>query len=199
MKLRYSTTSPFVRKCMATAIEAGVAHDLKLETTNPWDPDTDIANQNPIGKIPALTLPDGSVLFDSPVICEYLDSLRELPRLFPPEGPLRWRAVTRMALADGLMDAAILRRRELMRDAGEQSAWWVERQYGIVTRAMGAMEVEAEYYTGIDIGLLTTAVSLSYLDFRLPEFDWRGTHPRLAAWYLEISERSSLKETAPRE
>lgn len=184
---------------MATAIEASVVHDLKLETTNPWDPGTDLANQNPIGKIPALILPDGSVLFDSPVICEYLDSLREPPRLFPPEGPLRWQAVTRMALADGLMDAAILRRRELMRNDGEQSAWWVERQFGIVTRAMGTMEAEAKFYTGIDIGLLTTAISLGYLDFRLPEFDWRGTHPRLAAWYLEISARPSLRETAPRE
>ncbi len=199
MKLRYSTTSPFVRKCMATAIEAGVSGDLELETTNPWDPATDIATQNPIGKIPALTLPDGSVLFDSPVICEYLDSLREPPRLFAPEGPLRWQALTRMALADGLMDAAILRRRELMRDADEQSAWWMERQLGIVERAVDAMEAAADTYTGIDIGLLTTGISLGYLDFRLPDFDWREDHPRLASWYQEIAARPSLQDTTPRE
>ncbi len=184
---------------MAIAIEAGVVDDLELETTNPWDPGSDIATQNPIGKIPALTLSDGSVLFDSPVICEYLDSLSEPPRLFPPKGPLRWQAMTRMALADGLMDAAILRRRELMRNAGEQSSWWAERQFGIVTRALGAMETEAEDYTGIDIGLLTTAISLGYLDFRLPEFNWRVSHPRLAAWHLEFSRRPSLKDTEPSE
>ena len=199
MKLRYSTTSPFVRKCMATAIEAGVVADLELETTNPWDPDTDVATQNPIGKIPALTLHDGSVLFDSPVICEYLDSLRDPPRLFPPEGGARWRALTRMALADGLMDAAILRRRELMRPADEQSSWWVARQFGIVERAVDAMEQEADAYDGVDIGLLTTAISLAYLDFRVPDLAWREGHPGLSAWHQRFSQRPSVQVTEPHE
>ena len=184
---------------MATAIEAGVATDLELETTNPWDPDTDVTAHNPIGKIPALTLPDGDVLFDSPVICEYLDSLRDPPQLFPPEGTARWRALTRMALADGLMDAAILRRRELMRPAREQSPWWVERQLGIVGRAVDAMEEQAEAYDGIDIGLLTTAISLSYLDFRVPDLAWRDGRPRLSAWYQQFSQRPSIQDTEPLE
>ena len=184
---------------MATAIEAGVVAKLELETTNPWDPDTDVTAQNPIGKIPALTLPDGDVLFDSPVICEYLDSLRDPPRLFPPEGAARWRALTRMALADGLMDAAILRRRELMRPGDEQSLWWVERQLGIVNRAVDAMDVQAEAYDGIDIGLMTTAISLSYLDFRVPDLAWRDGHPHLSAWYERFSQRPSIQDTEPHE
>ena len=184
---------------MATAIESGVVADLELETTNPWDPDTDVTVQNPIGKIPALTLPGGDVLFDSPVICEYLDSLRDAPRLFPPEGAVRWRALTRMALADGLMDAAILRRREPMRPPDEQSPWWVERQLGIVERAIDAMEAEAEAYDGIDIGLLTTAISLSYLDFRMSDLAWRDGHPHLSAWYGRFSQRPSVQDTEPYE
>lgn len=199
MKLRYSTTSPFVRKCMATAIEAGVADDLELETTNPWDPDTDVATDNPIGKVPALTIADESVLFDSAVICEYLDARRDAPRLFPPEGAARWRALTRMALADGLLDAAILRRRELMRPADEQSSWWMERQLGVVERAVDAMEGKADAYRDIDIGLLTTAIALSYLDFRIPEFAWREKRPRLSAWYEEFSQRPSIRDTEPHE
>ena len=199
MKLRYSTTSPFVRKCMATAIEAGVVGGLELESTNPWDPNTDIGADNPIGKVPALTIDDGSVLFDSPVICEYLDSLRDDARLFPAEGSERWQALTRMALADGLLDAAILRRREIMRLAEEQSPWWMERQLGIVNRALDAMEIDSNIFDGVDIGLLTIAIALGYLDFRLPELDWRETHPRLAAWYAEFSQRPSLRDTVPHE
>ena len=199
MKLRYSTTSPFVRKCMATAIEAGVVNDLELEKANPWDPDTDIIEQNPIGKIPALTRDDGSILFDSPVICEYLDSLGKPPRLFPPEGDARWRAMTRMALADGLMDAAILRRRELMRPTNERSSWWAERQLGVVTRAADAMEQDAGTCRGIDIGLLATAVALGYLDFRMPDFAWREGRPDLAAWYEDFSSRPSIRNTEPYE
>lgn len=199
MKLRYSTTSPFVRKCMATAMEAGVADDLDLEPANPWDPDTDVVERNPIGKIPVLVLDGGDVLFDSPVICEYLDSLRAPPRLFPPAGAARWRAMTRMALADGLMDAAVLRRRELMRPAGERSPWWIDRQLGIVTRAVDAMEREASAWRGVDIGLLSTAVALGYLDFRMPDFAWRENRPGLAAWCEEFSSRPSLRDTAPHE
>lgn len=199
MKLRYSTTSPFVRKCMAAAMEAGVADDLELETANPWDPDTDVVEQNPIGKIPALVLDDGGVLFDSPVICEYLDSLRAPPRLFPPAGAARWRAMTRMALADGLMDAAILWRRELMRPAGERSPSWIDRQLGIVTRAVDAMEREAGAWRGVDIGLLATAIALGYLDFRMPDFAWRENRPGLAAWCEEFSSRPSIRDTVPRE
>jgi glutathione S-transferase len=199
LKLRYSTTSPFVRKCLATAIEAGVVSELELETTNPWDPDTDVTTDNPIGTIPALTLSDGDILFDSPVICEYLDSLRDPPRLFPPEGAARWRALTKMALADGLMDAAILRRREMMRPADEQSPWWVERQHGIVERTVNAMEEQAESYDGIDIGLLTSAISLSYLDFRVPDLAWRDGHPRLSSWYEQFSQRPSIQDTEPHE
>lgn len=184
---------------MATAIEAGVADDLELETTNPWDPNTDIAGNNPIGKIPALVLPDGRVLFDSPVICEYLDSLNKGSPLYPSSKAARWLALTRMALADGLMDAAILRRRELMRSEGEQSPSWIERQVAVVKRSLDAMEAEAGSYSGVDIGLLTIAIASGYMDFRWPELDWRKNHSRLAAWYEEFSKRPSMRDTEPHE
>jgi glutathione S-transferase len=197
MKLRYSSTSPFVRKCFATAIEVGVNDRLERIVTDPWDPATDVSADNPVGKIPALVTDDGDTLYDSPVICEYIDSLGTETRLFPPAGRSRWIALRRMALADGLLDATILRRRERMRPSGEQSPSWIERQSRVIDRTLDAMEREAADYDAIDIGLLTTGIALGYLDFRAPEKAWRQGRPVLAAWYATFQDRPSMAATAP--
>ena len=140
MRLYFSPTSPYVRKVMVTAIECGLEGRIeKIE--NPGGPDeTALARANPLAKVPALVLDDGSVLYDSPVICEYLDSLHGEALVFPAKGPERWTALCRQALADGILDAAILRRMETMRPAEQQSAEAAAKQWRKVTRALDALE-----------------------------------------------------------
>src|SRR3990167_1033017 len=109
MKLRYSPTSPYVRKVSVTLIETGLDKNIERVATSVWDPKTDIGKDNPLGKIPTLITDDGAVLYDSPVICEYLDGLHKGPKLFPASGEARWRALRLQALGDGMTDAGILR------------------------------------------------------------------------------------------
>lgn len=199
MKLRHSPTSPFVRKVMMTALEAGVADRIKAIATDVWSPDTTIGADNPLGKVPALVLDDGTVLYDSPVICEYLDSLNtDGAPLFPPPGPARWAALKQQALSDGICDAAVLWLRETKRPEGERSPSWIERQKLAITRGCDALEASADGLSGpVTIGTLSAAMALGYLDLRFPELNWRAGRPKLAAWFLEASARPSFEATRP--
>lgn len=200
MKLKSSPTSPYVRKVLVTAIETGLRE--RIETT---DVDTSKAEEtrsaeNPLGKIPALTTDDGAVLFDSPVICEYLASLAETGAVFPPRGEARWTALRRQALADGILDASLFRRYEGMRPEGLRSDEWSARQKGKVERALDALEAEADTLgDGITIGHIALGCALGYLDFRFAGDDWRRGRPRLDAWYGTFSKRPSMTGTAPPE
>lgn len=193
MKLRYSTTSPFVRKVHVLAIETGQIDRIELVKTAPADPD--LGRNNPLQKVPALELDDGTSLYDSRVICEYLDSLAG-GKLFPPAGPARWTALRRQALADGMADAAVLRMMESKRPENERSADWDKRQGLKVTQGLAALEAD-HLGPQLDIGTLTVAIVLDYLDFRFKAEDWRPAHPKLAAWHKSFSERASLKKTLP--
>lgn len=198
MKLRYSPTSPYVRKVMVTAIESGLDGAIERIATNVWDPESDIARDNPLGKVPALITDGGEVLFDSPVICEYLDSLHEGVKLVPPAGGARWRALRRQALADGILDAAVLRLLEGKREPAQQSAAWIERQKAAVERTLDALEDSAAGLgEEITIGHITIAVALGYLDFRYPDDDWRAGRATLAAWYQGFAQRPSMSQTVP--
>lgn len=198
MKLRYSPTSPYVRKVMVTAIESGLDGAIERIATNVWDPESDIARDNPLGKVPALITDGGEVLFDSPVICEYLDSLHEGVKLVPPAGGARWRALRRQALADGILDAAVLRLLEGKREPAQQSAAWIERQKAAVERTLNALEDSAAGLgEEITIGHITIAVALGYLDFRYPDDDWRAGRATLAAWYQGFAQRPSMSQTVP--
>ncbi len=199
MKLRFSPTSPYVRKCLAVAIETGLEERIEIVDTNPLDPGTDLPENNPLGKIPALVTDDGEALYDSRVICEYLDSLHDRAKLFPASGEARWRTLKLMALADGIEDAAVLRMFERRRPAEKRSADWNARQRKKVTRALDALEEEAPSFEGVDIGLIAAACALGYLDFRFPDEDWRNGRPRLEAWYEEFAKRPSLARTVPKE
>ena len=199
MKLRYSPTSPYVRKVSVTAIELGLAGRIERIPTDTQDRDSGIAEQNPLGKVPALILDDGGVLYDSPVICEYLDSLHDGPKLFPAEGPERWTALRQQALGDGILDAAILRMLEMVRRP-EKLRWqgWIAHQTAKVTRALDQFEAEAATLSGpLTIGHITAGCALGYLDFRVPETDWRDGRPKLAAWYENFTQRPALRETVP--
>lgn len=195
MKLRYSTTSPFVRKVHVAALELGLADRIELVKTNTADPASGLNRDNPLNKVPALALEDGSTLYDSRVICEYLDAQGK-GGLFPPAGPARWTALRRQALADGMMDAAVLRMMETRRAENERSAAWDARQKLKVTQGLAALE-EDHLGPQLDIGTLSIAIVLDYLDFRFKADDWRAAHPKLAAWHKTFATRASLQKTLP--
>jgi glutathione S-transferase len=196
MKLRYASTSPFVRKVLVTAIETGQESEIERVKTNTADPE--LGRCNPLNKIPALVLEDGSVLVDSAVICEFLDS-RKGGKLFPKDAT-RWPTLSRTALCDGMMDAAILRRYETLRPEALRSVEWDTRQKTKVDQALGSLENEAASFGDrVDIGTLTVAIMLDYLDFRFAHEAWRDAHPSLAKWHKAFSARPSLQATMPTE
>ena len=201
MKLRYSPASPYVRKVTVVALETGL--DGRIErvptTVSPTKPDPGYQRQsNPLAKVPALSLDSGETLFDSPVICEYLDSLHGGAKMFPASGPARWTALRRQATADGILDAAILRRYELLRPENVRWADWDTGQTAKVTGALAALEAEANTLgSTVDIGTITIGCALGYLDFRFAAENWRPAHPKLATWYEGFSARPSMKATVP--
>ena len=199
MKLRYSGTSPFVRKVLVLAIELGLDKKIERQPTNPNDAASDLAKQNPLVKVPSLQLDDGSSLYDSPVICEYLDSLAG-NKFHPANGPARWTALRRQALADGIMDAGVLGRGEFLRPAGEKSEGFITRQKAKMANALDALEAEAEKLgDGLDIGLIAIASALGYVDFRYAAENWRAKRPKLARWYDRFARRPSMQATAPKD
>ncbi|MGC8521032.1 MAG: glutathione S-transferase [Steroidobacteraceae bacterium] len=199
MKLYFSPASPFARKVRISALELGLAERIELLqiSLSPVSPHTDLRLHNPLGKIPALITDEGEALYDSPVICEYLDALAGGARLWPAAGPARWRALTRQALADGITDAAVLVRYEqAVRPEPLRWAQWIEGQWLKIRTALEALERDS--LEGVfDIGTISVACALGYLDFRFAEEGWRARLPRLAAWYALISERASLASTRP--
>ena len=201
MKLYISRMSPFVRKVLVMAAEAGIGDRVEpVEVTvSPVAPDPDVNRGNPLGKIPCLVTDDGTALYDSPVICEYLDAIHTGRKMFPPVGPQRWTALRRQALADGILDAAILARYEAaLRPEERRWSDWVKGQKGKVERALDALEAEAPQLRDmVDIGTIAIACALGYLDFRFAEDNWREGRPQLADWYGGFSERRSMQQTRP--
>lgn len=197
--LRYSPTSPYVRKVLVAAIEMGLDDRIQRIPTLPWDPKTDLPKDNPLGKVPALQTKDGW-LYDSLVICEYLDSLHTGAKLFPPPGAARWQALRHHALADGAMDAAILRRLESQRPEAQRSQGWMDRQKAAVERALDSLEGDAKALVDLsDIGAIAIAVMLGYLDLRFAADEWRRNRPALAAWYGRVSQDESMRATVPKD
>ncbi len=198
MKLRFSPASPYVRKVSVTLIETGLQDRVENILTNVWDPETDIAGDNPLGKVPTLILDDASVLYDSPVICEYLDSLHDGDKLFLASGEDRWRALQLQALGDGMTDAGINSFLEGRRPEEFQYEQWKQRQTGVIFRVMDALEGDLENLQGgFFIGQVAVSCSIGWLDFRLPELNWRGDRPGLADWFDAVSERPSIAKTMP--
>ena len=198
MKMRYSKTSPFARKALVTAHEIGLAERIELVATNPWAADTDLQRDNPLIQVPALTLEGGEVLYDSVVIAGYLDELAGAG-LFAAGGIDRWRALRRVALADGICNAAALVRVEsTLRPEPYRWPDWIARQRNKVAAALKAFEAEADAFAGrVDIVQIALGCALGYLDLRLPDPDWRGGHPKLAGWYEEFGARPSMQATRP--
>ncbi len=151
---------------------------------------------NPLSRVPCLVTEDGLALYDSPVICEYLDETSDRIPLFPPKGAARWRALKLQAMGDGIMDAAVARRGEAGRPREAARDAVMARHAAAVSRTLDALEADVPP-THLDIGTITVACALGYLDLRFPEEPWRDAHPRLAAWFEAISREECLARTAP--
>ncbi len=198
MQLLYGPASPFVRKVMVLAHECGLAGRIESIPIDQMTLDSPVWTVNPLGKLPALVRADGCAVFDSPVICEYLDSLHDGPRLFPPAGEARWRALGLQALGDGLMAAAVARTVELRREPAHQSRRWLDRHEQAVALATGEIARRvAELDEPVTIGHVTVACALGYLDFRYPESRWRDGRAVLAKWFEDFSARPSMVATVP--
>ena len=195
MKLFYSPTSPFVRKVLATAIAAGVEPKIERVTTNPWESPAELLAQNPLAKVPCLITDEGLALFDSPVICDYVASLGD-GSLLAATGTVRWIQLKQQALADGILDAAIIRRNEGTRPEEAERAKNVERQRQIMTDGLAALEAEPPA-DQLDIGTITIGCCLGYLDLRFAHEPWRDAHPKLDRWFAAFSQRPEMSETAP--
>lgn len=197
MQLFHSPTSPFVRKVLVTAHETGLAARIELLPANPWEQPPALTAINPLSKVPALLTDDGTILYDSPVICEYLDSLHGGARLVPESGAQRWQVLRVQALADGILDAAVLRRLELLRPTHLQSSEWLALQASTIGRGLDALEHEAVEWGGeTDLGRITAACALGYLDFRFGDEQWRTTRENLHRWYATFRLRPSMTATA---
>lgn len=198
MKLFYSPTSPYVRKVMACAITRGLDDRIERIPCNPHASPPDLLSANPLSKIPCLVTDDGLGLFDSPVICEYLDSRGEALPLFPSHGPARWRALKFQAMADGILDAAVAGRGELGKPKEAAREATIARFKAAIVRTLDALEADPPHRL-VDIGSIAVACALGYLDFRYGSDPWRDTRPTLAAWYEVFSKNPGLAETVPKE
>lgn len=199
MELYFTPRSPYVRKVRATLIELGLWDRVKFHQMDLENPAPELIERNPLGKVPTLVTDDGQVIFNSPVICEYLDSLAG-NKLFPALGPARWTALRRMALSDGILEALQLRRQEASRPEGQQSAKVVAKQKGKSDRGLRTLESEADQLgSDITIGHVAIGCCLGYLDFRFKGEPWRDSHPKLAKWYEGFSARRSMTDTMPPE
>jgi glutathione S-transferase len=196
MKLLGTNTSPYVRKARLVLLEKNIVHEYLVDA--PREPGSQVARVNPLGRIPALILDDETCVFDSTVIAEYADTLNDTPILIPRTNALARMRVKRWeALADGIMDSAVVVRTESMRPADKQEASNISLHNNAITRALAYAAdqlgqkscCEGSSITLADLALVS---ALIYLDLRQSDRNWRGAHPDLAAWFIRISERSSV-------
>ncbi len=201
MKLFHSGTSPFVRKVMIVAHETNLVSRIELTSvpapTVPTNTYVELAKNNPLAKIPALVLDDGTVLFDSRVICEYLDTLHNGPHLLP-DGHDRFRALRLQALADGAIDAGILMRFEQsLRPEPLRWSDWLDGQARKVNGVLDELE-KTTFPEVLDLGQIAAACAIEWLEFRKPLPDIRANRPRLFAWFDAMQKRPSFVATAPK-
>jgi glutathione S-transferase len=197
LKLYISTTSPYARKCRALIIEKGLEGRVQIEETLPLDDPSELQALNPLGKVPALERERGPALMDSPLICEYLDSLNDV-NWIPASGESRLLVLRQQALADGMIDLTIGRRIEMTRDKKLQWDFWTDRWAAAIERTLETLDAErSQFERSVDLGAMSIAVALGYLDLRYADLDWRGRWPELGAFAERWFERESFKRTAP--
>lgn len=200
MRLYHAPASPFVRKVMVLLHEADATGLVTLVPAagTPLNPGTLPVDRNPLGKIPALEREDGPTLYDSRVICRFLDD--RLQAGLYPAAPRLWETLVLEATADGISDAAVLMRyEEHVRPETSRSPEWLEAQWSKIDRALAAVEGRwTSHLAGpLDMGQIALGAALGYLDFRHGSRDWRGTRPALAAWWSGFSQLASMQATQP--
>jgi len=195
MKLHHSAASPFVRKVDVVALHHGIA--IERVASNPHVSAADLLADNPLSKVPALVTDDGMTLPDSPLICEYLDSIGTAAKLFPAAGLARWKALRLAALADGILTAAVLRRGQSQMPQEEARIGTIARQKAAVTRTLDLLESEG-VPDALDIGTLTLVCALGYLDFRFGDEDWRVGRLKLQAFFDAQMNNAIFVDTVPR-
>jgi len=200
MKLFYSPNSPYARKCLVVAHELGLRERIETLAANatPTRRDPDVAANNPLSKVPTLIADDGTVLYDSPVVAEYLNALGG-GKLIPRDGPARWNVLVEQALADGMLDAAILARYETaLRPESLRWSDWRKGQLDKVAAGLDELERRAARFgERVDLGTIALACMLGYIDLRFASLDWRKGRPNAAAWYDKFAARESMVKTRP--
>ena len=201
MKLHFAAASPYVRKVQIVAKELGLDDRIELlnRAMTPVSPDDELNADNPLGKIPCLITDDGHALYDSRVICDYLNGQAVGKSVIPDDGVARWTALRREALADGILDAAVGTRYEtFLRPKENQWPAWIDGQTAKWRRALDQLETEAgSFGDNVDIGTIAVACACGYLDFRYADEGWRDQRTNLAAWYEAFGKRPSMMTTAP--
>ena len=200
MKLFYAAPSPFVRKCLVVARELGMHERIELvaAAAHPVNRDRAVVAHNPLGKIPTLITDEGTALYDSRVICEYLNAAGN-GKLIPQSGPARWSVLVEQSLADGIMDAAVLARYETVLRP-EPLRWndWIAGQLEKVTSGLAEIERRAAGFGDrVDLGTITAGCALGYLDFRYASLAWRGKCPNTSIWFERFGARASMVATRP--
>jgi glutathione S-transferase len=197
MQLFYSPTSPYARKVRIVMLERGLDAGVEVVGVTPFENPV-LAAANPLSKIPALVLESGQALYDSPVICEYLDSMGAAQRLIPENGDTRWATLRLQALADGVLDAAFSMVMERRRPESEQSQEWLGRWEASILRAIAAADLEPATRTGaLNLGQISLACALGYLDFRHATIGWQGVAPGLVGWFEDWKSQPSFAATTP--
>lgn len=198
MELLYSPTSPFTRKVMVTAHELGIADRIRLLPVHPRQDVEVVGERNPLAKIPVLTTDSGTILYDSTVICAWLDSEYGQGMLYP-ETSRKWRVLRDIALANGVLEAASYVRHERLRPSELQSPGAISAEIQRIHRALDSLDAETEpINASIDAGQLALACAVDWLPFRLPDEDWLSRRPRLRTIITNLLARPSLVKTDPR-
>ena len=196
MKLYYTKASPYARKVRMAAIEKGISNQIKLVEVVLAEKPQELLDANPLGKIPALITNEGLAIYDSPVICEYIEKLSPKPKLIPG-GKKRFEILTICALADGMMDSAVGAVMETRRPQEKQSDDAIKKHKTDIVRSVEALNKLVKRFKKINMASIAVAAAIAYLDFRHADIDWRKKNKKLAAWFLEFSGRESFDRTKP--
>ena len=196
MKLRWSPASPFVRKVVVLMKEKRIENLVEKEKSNALSREDRDATPSPLGKIPCLVTDNGQSVFGSPVIMEYLDTMCDGPEMLPQSGDARWTVLRRQATADGMMDSMVTCFVESLKKLERQSGGILAHNKDIVLNSIAALEQEADTFGDtIDVGTISVAVALSFVDQTFPDDKWREDYGSLASWFDTFDQRPSMTET----
>ncbi len=198
MQLYISPTSPYARKTWMMMLEKGLAEEVEIIAVNPWQSPPELTSKNPLSQVPVLAISPDQCLYDSRVICTYLDGLRREPALIPPNGMERVVILRREALADGMSDVAVATFFARKDNGDNPDTPAIKRQLGKIEAALKVMESEVPLFDGqLDLGTIAYGASLAYLDLRYGALQWRDKAPALATWFATIAQRPAMVTTAP--